>query len=66
MAGRNRLLAVNARALIFDDLIDEALEYFVITLTFQNPDDVPPLASIESGIIRIDIVDNDGTFIVYR
>ncbi len=68
MAGRNRLLAVNARALIFDDLIDEALEYFVITLTFQDLANVPPSASIESDIIiRIDIVDNDGTFIiVYR
>ncbi len=63
MAGRNRLLAVNAHALIYDDLIDEALEYFVVTLTFQDPDNVP-LASIESGIIRIDIVDNDGTFII--
>ncbi len=49
--------------LIYDDLIDEALEYFVISLTFQDPDNVPSLASIESNggnIIRIDIVDNDG------
>ena len=49
--------------LIYDDLIDEALEYFVVTLTFQDPDNVPPLASIESNggdIIRIDIIDNDG------
>ena len=48
--------------LIFDDLIDEALEYFVVLLTFQDPNNVPPLASIESNggdIIRIDIVDND-------
>ncbi len=72
MAGGDLLLAVNAHALIFDDLIDEALEYFVITLTFQNPDNVPPLASIESNggdIIRIDIVDNDGELsiiITYR
>ncbi len=49
--------------LIYDDLIDEALEYFVVTLTFQDLDNVPPLASIESNgsdIIRIDIIDNDG------
>ncbi len=49
--------------LINDDLIDEALEYFVVTLTFQDPDNVPPSASIESNggdIIRIDIIDNDG------
>ncbi|XP_064387566.1 uncharacterized protein LOC135335869 isoform X2 [Halichondria panicea] len=52
--------------LIYDDLIDEALEYFVVTLTFQDPDNVPPLASIESSggdIIRIDIIDNDDIFI---
>ncbi len=49
--------------LINDDMIDEALEYFVVTLTFQDPDNVPQSASIESDggdIIRIDIVDNDG------
>ena len=49
--------------LIHDDLIDEALEYFVVTLTFQDSDNVPPLTSIESNahdIIRIDIIDNDG------
>ncbi len=46
--------------LIYDDLIDEVLEYFVVNLTFQDPNNVPPLASIESDIIRIDIVDNDG------
>ena len=49
--------------LINDDMIDEALEYFVVTLTFQDPDNVPPSASIESNggdIIRIDIIDNDG------
>ncbi len=49
---------------IFDDMIDEALEYFVITLTFHDdPDNVPPLISIESNggdKIRIDIIDNDG------
>ncbi len=62
MAGGDLLLAVNAHALIFDDLIDEALEYFVVTLNFQDPDNVPPLTSIESGgdIIHIDIIDNDG------
>ncbi len=57
------VLSVNAHNLIFDDLIDEALEYFVITLTFQDPASVPQSASIESNggdIIRIDIVDNDG------
>ena len=61
MAGGEILLAENV--LIFDDMIDEALEYFVVTLSFQNFDNVPPLASIESNggdIIRIDIVDNDG------
>ena len=49
--------------LLYDDLIDEALEYFVVTLTFQDTANVPPLASIESDgsdIIRIDIIDNDG------
>ncbi len=49
--------------LIYDDLIDEALEYFLVTLTFQDPDNVPPLASIESNggdVIRIDIIDSDG------
>ncbi len=61
MAGGPIVLAGDVR--INDDLIDEALEYFVVTLTFQDPDNVPPLASIESNggdIIRIDIVDNDG------
>ncbi len=61
MAGGETLLAGNVR--IYNDLIDEALEYFVVTLSFQDPDNVPPLASIESNggdIIRIDIVDNDG------
>ena len=70
MAGGEILLAGDV--LIYDDLIDEALEYFVVTLTFQDPDNVPPLASIESNggdIIRIDIVDNDGELsiiITYR
>ncbi len=60
-AGGEILLAGNV--LIFDDMIDEALEYFVVTLTFQDPANLPPLASIESNggdIIRIDIIDNDG------
>ncbi|XP_064387537.1 uncharacterized protein LOC135335856 isoform X6 [Halichondria panicea] len=63
-AGGEILLAGDV--LIYDDLIDEALEYFVVTLTFQDPDNVPPLASIESNggdIIRIDIIDNDDIFI---
>ncbi len=49
--------------LIYDDMIDEALEHFVVNLTFQDPDNVPQSASIESNggdIMRIDIVDNDG------
>ena len=46
MAGGEILLAGDV--LIYDDLIDEALEYFAVTLTFQDPDNVPPLASIES------------------
>ncbi len=61
MAGGEILLAGDV--LIYDDLIDEALEYFVVNLTFQNPDNVPQSSSIESNggdIIRIDIVDNDG------
>ncbi len=61
MASGETLLAGDA--LIYDDLIDEALEYFIITLTFQDPTNVPPLVSIESNggdIIRIDIIDNDG------
>ena len=61
MAGGEILLAGDV--LIYDDMIDEALEYFVVRLTFQDPDNVPPLASIESNghdIIRIDINDNDG------
>ena len=58
MAGGEILLAGDV--LIYDDLIDEALEYFVVTLTFQDTANVPPLASIESDIIRIDIVDDDG------
>ncbi|XP_064387630.1 uncharacterized protein LOC135335892 isoform X2 [Halichondria panicea] len=64
MAGGEILLAGDV--LIYDDLIDEALEYFVVTLTFQDPDNLPPLASIESNsgdIIRIDTVDNDDIFI---
>ncbi|XP_064387828.1 uncharacterized protein LOC135336006 [Halichondria panicea] len=64
MAGGEILLAGDA--LIFDDLIDEALEYFVFLLTFQDPDNVPPLALIESNggdTIRIDIIDNDDIFI---
>ncbi len=64
MASGEILLAGDV--LILDDMIDEALEYFVVTLTFQNPDNVPPLASIESNggdIIRIDIIDNDGELI---
>ena len=59
MVGGEILLAGDV--LIFDDMIDEALENFVVFLTFQNPDNVPPLASIESNggdTIRIDIVDN--------
>ncbi len=61
MAGGPIHLAGDVR--IVDDLIDEALEYFVVTLSFQDPDNVPPLTSIERNggdIIRIDIVDNDG------
>ena len=61
MAGGEVLLAGDV--LIFDDMIDEVLEYFVVTLTFQDPNNVPPLTSIESNggdIIRIDIIDNDG------
>ena len=61
MAGGEIFLAGDV--LIYDDLIDEALECFVVNLTFQDPDNVPPLASIESNggdVIRIDIVDNDG------
>ncbi|XP_064387763.1 uncharacterized protein LOC135335957 isoform X2 [Halichondria panicea] len=64
MAGGEILLAGDV--LIYDDLIDEALEYFVVTLTFHDPANVPPLASIESNggdIIRIDIVDNNDIFI---
>ena len=67
MAGEMILLAGDV--LIYDDLIDEALEYFVVTLTFQDPDNIPPLASIESdggNIIRIDIIDDDGELITYR
>ncbi|XP_064388167.1 uncharacterized protein LOC135336335 [Halichondria panicea] len=68
MAGGEIILAGNV--LIFDDMIDEALEYFVVTLTFLDPDNVPPLASIErdgGDIIRIDIIDDDGelTIITY-
>ncbi len=65
MAGGEILLVGDV--LIFDDLINEALEYFVVTLTFQDPDNVPPITSIESNggdIIRIDILDNDGEHIV--
>ncbi len=61
MAGGPIVLAGDIR--INDDLIDEALEYFVVTLDFLDPNNVPPLTSIESNggdIIRIDIVDNDG------
>ncbi len=61
MAGGTTVLSGNVR--IINDLIDEALEYFVVTLTFQDPNNVPQSASIESNggdIIRIDIVDNDG------
>ncbi len=61
MAGGEILLAGDV--LIYDDLIDEALEYFVVTLNFQDPDNVPQSASIESNggnVIRIDIIDNDG------
>ncbi len=69
MAGGEVRLAGDVR--IHDDLIDEALEYFVVTLTFQDPDNVPPLTSIETNggdIIRIDIIDNDGElkYIMYR
>ena len=61
MAGGEIVLAGDV--LIYDDMIDEALEYFVVNLTFQDPDNVPPSALIESNggdIMRIDIVDNDG------
>ena len=61
MAGGETLLAGDVR--IHDDMIVEALEYFVVTLDFLDPDNVPPLTSIEGNggdIIRIDIVDNDG------
>ncbi len=66
MAGGEILLAGDV--LIYNDTIDEALEYFVVTLTFQDPDNVPPLASIErsgGNIIRIDIIDDDGELITY-
>ncbi len=65
MAGEEILLAGDV--LIYDDRIDEALEYFVVLLTFQNLDNVPPLASIESNggdTIRIDIVDDDSELII--
>ncbi len=61
MAGGTTVLSGNVR--IINDLIDEALEYFVVTLNFQDPDNVPQSASIESNggnVIRIDIIDNDG------
>ncbi len=61
MVGGEILLAGDV--LIFDDMIDEVLENFVVFLTFQNPDNVPSLASIESNggdTIRINIVDNHG------
>ncbi len=61
MAGGPIVLAGDVR--INNDLIDEALEYFVVTLDFLDPNNVPPLTSMEGNggdIIRIDIIDNDG------
>ncbi len=69
MAGGPIVLSGNVP--INDDMIDEALEYFVATLDFLDPNNVPPLTSIEGNggdIIRIDIIDNDGELknILYR
>ena len=46
---------------IFDDDINEALEYFRVDLSFADPASVPDTVTISgSGVIRLDIIDNDG------
>ena len=42
---------------IIDDTINEALEYFVVDLSFSGS--VPSTVSISRSRMRIDIVDND-------
>ncbi len=52
---------------IFDDLINEALEYFVVVLSFADPDNMPSTVSIKgTGVIRCDIVDNDGECVLKK
>ena len=48
---------------IIDDNINEALEYFRVELSFADPASVPDTVSISgTGVIRLDIVDNDGEY----
>ncbi len=45
---------------IFDDNINEALEYFIVELSFSNEVSRPELVTIGNDVIRLDIVDDDG------
>ncbi len=56
--GRTRTMVVDVP--IIDDDINEALEYFIVELSFADPASVPSTVSIGSSVMRCDIVDNDG------
>ncbi len=47
---------------IIDDDINEALEYFIVELSFADPASVPSTVSIGSSVMRCDIADNDGEY----
>ncbi len=45
---------------IIDDDINEAVEYFIVELSFADPASVPSTVSIGRNVMRCDIIDNDG------
>ena len=56
--GRTRSVVVDVP--IVDDDINEALEYFIVELSFADPTSVPSTVTIGRNVMRCDIVDNDG------
>ncbi len=55
-----RTKEMTGRVPINDDNINEALEFFIVELSFADPASVPSTVSIGRNVIRLDIVDNDG------
>lgn len=53
---------IEGRVLIFDDLIDEALEFFVVDLSIASEASVTSLVSLGTNRIHCYIIDNDGKY----